>query len=188
MPVPIFVISGPSGCGKTTISQKISDIEQFKVIEGDELHPPANIEKMSNGQPLDDEDRWGWLNDVKDKAVELAQEKGALGVVITCSALKKKYRDILKDANKADNVELFFIFLNVGKDELVRRMETRVGHYMKRSMLESQLHDLELPREDESRTFIVDADKNIDETQNSVLKVVAAQLAIINKQSVEGQH
>lgn len=184
MVVPIFVISGVSGSGKTTVSQSISQLESFAFIEGDSLHPQSNIDKMSSGKPLTDEDRWSWLDDVKTKSLQLARQKGSLGVVITCSSLKKRYRALLLTANEARDVALFFIFLSVEKEELVRRMESRKGHYMKRSMLESQLSDLEMPEKDEEeRCFVVDANVGISETTVEVLKVVASVMAKVNKES-----
>lgn len=185
MVVPIFVISGPSGCGKSTVSKNISDTESFAIIEGDDLHPPRNVEKMSAGHPLTDDDRWDWLNDVRSKALELAHKEGALGVVLTCSSLKKIYRDVLKKANEDKDVQLSFIFLNVEKKELIHRMETRSGHYMKKNMLESQLADLELPKDDEEDTYVVDAMQSIPETTTRVLRIVAKLLATINKKSAE---
>lgn len=183
MVVPIFVISGPSGSGKTTVSQSISEIESFAFVEGDDLHPQKNIDKMSSGHPLTDEDRWDWLRDVKDKALELARQDGSLGVAITCSSLKRKYRDVLAQANREPDVALFFVFLKVSEAELVRRMESRKGHYMKRSMLDSQLRDLEMPGDDEDRCYVVDADVSIAETTTGVLKVVANLMAKVNKES-----
>lgn len=198
MPIPIFVISGPSGCGKTTVSQKISTLENFAFVEGDALHPKRNIDKMSAGVPLTDDDRWEWLRDVRTRAEELARRPGASGVVITCSALKRTYRQVLLRANHdhdddddddgrqergESDVVLFFIFLDVSKEELIRRMETRKGHYMKRGMLESQLRDLEMPADDEPGTYRVDANKSVDETENGVLKIVASLLAKVNRKS-----
>lgn len=185
MVVPIFVISGPSGSGKTTVSQSISEIESFAFVEGDDLHPQKNIDKMSSGHPLTDKDRWSWLEDVRAKALQLARQEGSLGVAITCSSLKRKYRDVLAQANQEDDVALFFIFLDVSHEELIRRMETRKGHYMKRSMLDSQLRDLEMPGEDEDRCFIVDANVSIPETTTGVLKVVAHLMAEVNKESAK---
>lgn len=166
------------------MAQRIGTLEQFSFIEGDELHPQRNIDKMSHGTPLCDDDRWDWLNVVREKAIELARRDGSLGVILTCSSLKRTYRDVLRRANEERDVQLFFIFLNVSQSELVRRMENRKGHYMKRSMLDSQLNDLEMPKDgQEDKTFVVDADKNIDETENAVLKIVASLLAKINKES-----
>lgn len=170
MTIPILVIAGPSGCGKTSIAQALSEMERFAYIEGDELHPPENIQKMSQGHPLQDDDRWPWLDRVRETAVSLARAPDALGVIVTCSSLKQKYRKILIQVNegKEKDLELWFIFLNVSKGELVRRMESRKGHYMKLDMLESQLQDLEMPEEDESYCKVVDANKTLPDTEKAV--------------------
>lgn len=185
MVVPVFVIAGVSGCGKSTISESISQKHSFSFIEGDSLHPQSNIDKMSHGTALTDEDRWSWLDDVKKKSIQMAkeQEQGSNampGVVITCSSLKRKYRDVLAQANKEHIVELFFIFLNVKKEELIRRMETRKGHYMKRDMLESQLRDLEMPTENKERCYVVDADQSIEQTTADVSLIVEKVLEKVN--------
>ena len=185
MPIPILVISGPSGSGKTTTSKAISEIESFAYIEGDDLHPQKNIDKMTAGEPLTDDDRWQWLSDLKDKSIELARKPDSLGVVVTCSSLKRKYRDILQQANREPDIALSFIFLKVSEDELIRRMDNRKGHYMKRSMLDSQLHDLEWPTPDEPRTFVVDGNQGIEQSTTEALKTVASILAQVNKESTQ---
>lgn len=177
MTIPILVIAGPSGCGKTSIAQALSEMERFAYIEGDELHPAENIQKMSQGHPLQDEDRWPWLDKVRETAVSMARAPDALGVIVTCSSLKQKYRKVLTKVNEQKEMDLalWFIFLNVSKEELVRRMESRKGHYMKLDMLESQLQDLQMPDADESYCRVVDANRSLSDTEEAV-KLAAAKI------------
>jgi carbohydrate kinase (thermoresistant glucokinase family) len=140
-PVPRLVIMGPSGCGKTTIARALAQSLHCRFVEGDELHPPANVEKMQAGIPLDDADRAPWLDAV---ARAVAQDSGK-GVVAACSALKRQYRDRLRGLAGP----LFFILPRVSRDALAQRMISRSGHYMPPALLASQLADLELLAEDE---------------------------------------
>lgn len=174
MTIPIIVIAGPSGCGKSSIAQSLSELERFAFIEGDDLHPKANIDKMANGVPLQDEDRWPWLEAVKQEAIALAQAPDALGVILTCSALKRAYRNVLNEANAdaAHNVKLWFVFLRVPREELLKRLASRKGHYMKTDMLDSQLKDLEYPDETEENCKIVDVTQDLDQTNQQLNKIV----------------
>lgn len=139
-----LVIMGPSGVGKTTTARLLAKRLGWPYVEGDTLHPESNREKMAAGIPLDDEDRWPWLDII---ATFLSSEaKLNSSTVVTCSALKRSYRDRLR---KADG-EVTFVHLNVPSDELARRMAARRGHYMPASLLESQLATLEPLGEDES--------------------------------------
>ncbi|BFZ57551.1 hypothetical protein PYCC9005_004603 [Savitreella phatthalungensis] len=175
---PVFVVGGPAGSGKTTVCERVSELERFAFIEGDSLHPRENIDKMTAGVPLTDDDRWPWLECIVERAKELARDDSNLGVILTCSALKKRYRDRLRKVNDQADVSLDFIFLRVSEDELRRRMATRKGHYMKPGMLESQLRDLEMPEVgEEPHTEICDADHDIDTTERNVLRIIAKVLA-----------
>ena len=115
------------------------------------FHPPANIKKMSENVPLDDADRWDWLILLRDQALA-ALNKGAKGVVVTCSALKKKYRDVIRTARIYDsdpNAAVHFIYLRASMETLLARVGARQGHYMKDSMVRSQFAALEEPGKDE---------------------------------------
>jgi gluconokinase len=184
MPIPILVIAGPSGCGKTSVAQALSEFERFAFIEGDELHPQSNIDKMAHGQPLEDADRWPWLDKVRDEAVRLAHMPDALGVIVTCSSLKKKYRQILEEVNERpdERVKLFFIFLHVDEKELVRRMQSRKGHYMKIGMLESQLKALEMPGKDEVYCKVVNANGSLEDTEKAVKSTAMTITETLQKQ------
>jgi len=138
---PRLVIMGPSGCGKTTLARALAQSLHCRFVEGDDLHPPANVEKMQAGIPLDDADRAPWLDVV---AAELARGSGH-GVVAACSALKRRYRDRLRAAAGP----LSFILPRLPREVLALRMTARSGHYMPPVLLESQLADLELLAEDE---------------------------------------
>ncbi|KAF2733202.1 carbohydrate kinase [Polyplosphaeria fusca] len=155
MPLPnhhrILIVTGPAGCGKSTVGKYLADTYGYDYLEGDEFHPPANIEKMASNIPLDDADRWDWLILLRDQALA-SLKKGANGVVVTCSALKKKYRDVIRLARLYDedpNAAVHFIYLRANRETLLARVGARKGHYMKDTMVISQLAALEEPDKDE---------------------------------------
>ncbi|WEV68800.1 gluconokinase [Bifidobacterium sp. ESL0775] len=153
-----IVVMGVSGCGKTTVSEAIRDQLGFVMAEGDDFHSPANVEKMSHGIPLTDEDRWPWLKAINGWIVE--HEGKRESTVVSCSALKRSYRDVLRK-----NVDVFFIHL-VGSEHLIAsRLAQRTGHYMPTSLLPSQFGDLEPLAEDEPGAAI-----SIDATPGEVEK------------------
>ncbi len=133
------VVMGVCGSGKTTVGKALADRFGATFIDGDDLHPRANIIKMRSGQPLNDEDRAPWLERVSDVFFSLSN-RHASGVVV-CSALKRKYRDIIRKGNPG----LVFIHLYADKQVILDRMSARKGHYMKSSMVDSQFADLEFP-------------------------------------------
>src|SRR5271170_5882825 len=95
--VPLLIIGGPAGCGKSTIGHTIADYTPYPFIEGDDLHPPQNIAKMSSGYPLVDADRWDWLDAIIKTSLSLSQRSPRpKGIVITCASLKKSYRDRMR--------------------------------------------------------------------------------------------
>lgn len=147
----ILIVTGPAGCGKSTVAKNLADRYGFVYIEGDDFHPQANIEKMAANIPLDDADRWDWLILLRDQALKSLQE-GATGAVVTCSALKKKYRDVIRTAKLYDedpNAAVHFIYLRASKETLLARVAARQNHYMKDAMVVSQLAALEEPDADE---------------------------------------
>jgi gluconokinase/shikimate kinase len=139
---PVLVIMGVSGSGKSTVAGVVAGRLGWDLAEGDDLHSAANVAKMQSGQPLTDDDRWPWLETIADW-IRQHTESGTPGV-ITCSALKKRYRDILR----GDNV--VFVFLQGSKDNISGRLASRHGHYMPPALLESQFEALEEPTEDEN--------------------------------------
>jgi gluconokinase len=148
----IAVVMGVSGSGKTTIGAALAHRLGWQFQEGDALHPPENVAKMRAGIPLDDEDRAPWLRAVAAKIDEW-RERGEAGV-ITCSALKRKYRDVI--IGKRPEVRL--VHLTAPPSLITERMAGRRGHFMPASLLESQLATLEPPDPDENAlTLAVDA-------------------------------
>ncbi|MES2533438.1 MAG: gluconokinase [Pseudomonadota bacterium] len=128
---------GVSGCGKSSLGQALASDLVLPLIEGDDFHPPGNIAKMSAGIPLDDADRTGWL-------ARLGQElaKRPRGAVLTCSSLKRAYRDRLRAAVPA----LRFVFMDISRDEAQRRVEARAGaHFFSTTLVDSQFATLESP-------------------------------------------
>lgn len=134
---PVLVIMGVSGSGKSTVAGLLAGRLGWDLAEGDDLHPEANVAKMHAGEPLTDEDRWPWLETIADW-IRAHTEAGTPGVV-TCSALKKRYRDILRGEG------VVFVFLEGSRDKISDRLASRHGHYMPQSLLESQFDALEAP-------------------------------------------
>ncbi len=141
MQVPVIVVMGVSGCGKTSIGRSVAAALSLPFVEGDELHPPANVALMAAGTPLTDDDRRDWLDAV---ATRLAAAQGS-GVVVSCSSLKRSYRDRLRAAAPG----LTLVHLHGSPGLLLERMEAREGHYMPPSLLQSQLDILEPPQANE---------------------------------------
>ena len=139
----LVVVMGVSGCGKTSVGRALAQALGTGFIEGDELHPPANVAKMAAGTPLTDADRHGWLQEVAGQLANATSQ--ARGVVVSCSALKRSYRDLLRQA--AADVQ--FVHLHGSPDLLRQRLAARRGHYMPPSLLQSQLDTLEPPGADE---------------------------------------
>ncbi|MDP9835412.1 gluconokinase [Neorhizobium huautlense] len=145
------IVMGVSGSGKSSVGILLAEKLGLPYVEGDELHPKSNVEKMSKGTPLTDEDRWPWLDIIGERLAEGATS----GIVITCSALKVIYRDRLR---KAAGGKLAFVFLDGSKELLTDRMGHRTGHFMPLSLLETQLATLERPdKEDGVVTVDIDA-------------------------------
>lgn len=134
-----IIVMGVSGSGKTTISEALATKFGLPFIEGDKLHPPANVEKMAAGNPLNDDDRWPWLTIIGE---ELRKGAESNGVVISCSALKKVYRDHLR---KSAGHTVNFVYLEGSVELLTKRMGARTGHFMPLSLLKTQLDTLEVP-------------------------------------------
>lgn len=132
-----WVVMGVSGCGKSSLGQLLATRLGLPLIEGDDFHPPANIAKMSSGVPLDDADRAGWLATL---GAELARHPG--GAVLTCSALKKSYRERLRAAVPM----LRFVFMEISRAEAQARVEARAGaHFFSTTLVDNQFATLESP-------------------------------------------
>ncbi len=134
---------GVSGAGKSEVGRQLAARLGVRDIEGDDFHSPANIEKMRIGVPLADADRQSWLLALRD--LLHAERDIGQGTVLTCSALKRRYRDILREADP----DLIFVHLTGARELIAERMLARSGHYMPFSLLESQYRDLEPLQADE---------------------------------------
>lgn len=133
---------------------------------------------MAQGVPLTDADRWDWLVLLRNKAVERLTATDAPGVVLTCSALKHKYRDVIRiAAYNNHNVTVHFIYLHATEQTLMQRVRARKGHYMKDSMVHSQFVTLEEPEEDERDCFSIDVSGSVTQVQREALDLVHALLA-----------
>ncbi|WP_285504933.1 gluconokinase [Actinokineospora sp. NBRC 105648] len=152
---------GVSGSGKTTVAALIAERLGVPLAEADEFHPPANIAKMSAGTPLTDDDRWPWLDAITAWMAERGHQGGG---VVTCSALKRTYRDLLRQATD----DVWFVHLDGPREVLADRMSHRSGHFMPTSLLDSQLADLE-PLTDDERGVRLDIRSAPDELAGAAL-------------------
>ena len=143
---------GVAGSGKSTVGRRIAEIAGTSYIEGDDLHPARNIEKMAQGIPLEDDDRWPWLEEV---GRILRACEGRHGAVATCSALKRAYRDVLR---YTVGPGLRFVWLAGPRALLERRMGERDGHFMPAALLDSQIDTLEEPAREDARRFSIEND------------------------------
>jgi len=144
----IVIVMGVSGCGKSSVGQAIARRKGWQFIEGDDLHPKENRAKMAIGVPLDDNDRWPWLDTIAKAAGKIDAEGGT--AVVACSALKRAYRERLGQA--ADIVQ--FIHLHGDREVIADRVAARQDHFMPPGLLDSQIATLELPTRDEAVTTI----------------------------------
>lgn len=142
-----IVIMGISGCGKSTLGRQLAQETGYQFVEGDDLHTAENVAKMASGVPLTDADRWPWLERVAD-ALKGAHDNGAgaAGCIVSCSALRRAYRDLLRARVGQD---LIFVFLDISVEAAKTRLRNRPGHYMPTSLVDSQRATLELPAPDE---------------------------------------
>src|SRR5262249_41593163 len=144
LPSHRLVVMGVSGAGKTTLAEALALRLGFAFLDADDLHPPENVAKMRRGEALDDNDRAPWLGAVAQAIAGFkARDQGA---VLACSALKRRYRDRLREADP----DLGFVYLAAPRDVLVSRLAARRGHFMPKALLDSQLATLEQPGADEN--------------------------------------
>ncbi|AUW40871.1 gluconokinase [Rhizobium leguminosarum] len=163
-----IIVMGVSGCGKSSVGEKLAEALHLAFVEGDALHPAANVEKMSKGIPLTDEDRMPWLDRIGEE-MKASLEKSE-GIIVSCSALKRIYRDRLRAAAGGN---LFFVYLEGSRALLMKRMGERKGHFMPASLLDSQLATLEVPT-GEPGVVTVDIDDTIEGIAATALKSLAA--------------
>jgi gluconokinase len=159
----VLVFMGVSGCGKTTVAAILAGRLGWPFEEGDALHPQANVEKMAAGHPLTDEDRAPWLEKVA-RWVEERLDAGENGI-ITCSALKRSYRDVINRRGSG----VLFVYLAGSRETIAARLAVRHGHFMPSSLLDSQFADLEDPTLDEP-AIRVDIGPAPDEIAQGILE------------------
>lgn len=158
------VVMGVAGSGKTTVGERLAELLGARYVEADSAHPPANIAKMSAGIALTDEDRRPWLEQL---ATEMAAGDA---VVVTCSALKRRYRDVLRAAGSVR-----FVYLAIDRDLAAERMAARRDHFMGVGMVESQFAALEPPAPDETDVATIDASFPVPELVAQALAAVRSQ-------------
>lgn len=162
-----IIVMGVSGAGKSTIAELLSERLHRPLIEGDSLHPQSNIAKMSQSIPLDDDDRLPWLKAIAARIDEA--RKTHKPVIVTCSALKRRYRDILTDGGHDD---VGFVYLRGSRDLIAGRLKARTDHFMPPGLLDSQFAALEEPDADEPTLAIP-----IDAAPAEIVDRIARQFA-----------
>ena len=150
---------GVTGCGKTTIGSKLARSLGVLFLDADDFHPEANLKKMSSGTPLDDSDRIPWLEILRE---ELRSNRGC---VLACSALKKKYRSILEDADR----NTVFIMLDISKETARYRLRSRANHFMPETLVDSQFDSLERPPD----ALVVDAEEPVNSCLDVILRKIS---------------
>jgi gluconokinase len=161
--VVIFVF-GVSGAGKTTVGKRLAHELGWHFIEADDFHPLANVEKMRSGHPLTDEDRWPWLERLREEIKRLVA--AGENAVLACSALKRAYRDRPRGSN-----EVKFVFLRGDYALIEKQLRSRCAHFMNPTLLPSQFDDLEEPRPDEDVLTI-----ELGRTPKEIVKEIKAKL------------
>jgi len=158
---PVLVVMGVSGSGKSTVAGILAGQLGWDLEEGDDLHPAANVAKMASGQPLTDDDRWPWLDTVAAWITD--HTTAGIPGIITCSALKRGYRDRMRGPN------VVFVHLAGSKDQIGRRLAARSDHFMPPTLLDSQLTTLEPPGPDEN-TLVVDVGRRPAEEAADIIR------------------
>lgn len=136
---PIVVVMGVAGSGKSTVGQRVAELLQVPFHEGDKFHPPANVAKMTGGTPLDDADRWPWLNAIAAE-IDRTRDRGE-AMVVACSALKRAYRDIII----GPRADVRLAYLRGARELIEQRIGGRRGHFMPPALVPSQFATLEEP-------------------------------------------
>lgn len=164
------VVMGVSGSGKSTVGAALAEALGGRFVDGDDLHPAANVAKMSAGVALDDDDRWPWLDRVADTLADSSTAAPPDGpVVVACSALRRRYRDRLRRVPG-----VVFVHLHLEVDAATTRLRTRGEHFMDERLIQSQFATLETPAADEPDVIVVDATRPLAEV------VAAAAVAVTN--------
>ena len=153
-----FLLMGVAGSGKTTIAKKLTEEINAFLIEADDYHSKNNIKKMSSGIPLNDEDRYDWLVKIRE---EIIKRQKTQNLVVTCSALKEKYRSILNVKN------FYLVYLKINKETARKRINNRRDHFMPDTLVESQFSILEEPK----KAITLDQSLNPDEMVNQLMLI-----------------
>ncbi|MFC4010148.1 gluconokinase [Nonomuraea purpurea] len=161
---PLVVVMGVSGSGKSTVGRLLAERLRVDFIDGDDLHPPANVAKMASGVPLTDDDRLPWLVAVGGVLADSRTQ----GAVVACSALKRKYRETILAAAPG----ALFVELHAAPGLIARRMEARTGHFMPGALLDSQMRTLEPLAADEPG-FRVDNTREPEKLVPEILSLLA---------------
>jgi carbohydrate kinase (thermoresistant glucokinase family) len=165
----IVIIFGVSGAGKTTVGKLLARKLSWHFLEADDFHPAANVEKMRDGHPLTDDDRWPWLRRLREQIERsLATRDNA---VLACSALKRKYRDSLRV-----NSDVKFVFLRGDYELIADQLRHRHGHFMNPALLRSQFADLEEPQSDEDAITI-----ELGRSPEELAEEIKTKLHLVNK-------
>lgn len=172
----MWIITGPAGSGKTTVAKYLATELSLPYVEGDDWHPKSNKDKMRDNIPLTDGDRWDWLGALREESLKQLQTSD--NVVVTCSALKHKYRDVMRVASVENrDVDVHFIYLKVDEATLKERVAQRQDHYMKDSMVHSQMEALEEPDlRQEPDVIPVESRKDAREVQRSALEQLKSKM------------
>lgn len=173
----VLVVMGVSGCGKTTVGGLLANRYGWEFEEGDDLHPQANVDKMRSGHALNDADRWPWLQKVAawiDKQLDAGHDG-----VITCSALKRSYRDVLN----ARGAGVVFVYLAGTPETIAARLEMRRGHFMPPGLLASQFEALEEPAPDEPFIRV-----DIGAPPEEILQEIVDELGLDSRAGTENPH
>ncbi len=167
-PNRVYIVMGVSGSGKSAVANAVARELNAAFLDGDFLHPRANINKMAAGHALNDEDRAPWLKALNDAA--FAMQRTNVVSLIVCSALKRRYRDLLREGNP----NLYFIYLKGDFELIESRLKARKGHFFKPQMLVSQFETLEEPTQDEKDVLVVDIDQPLDAVVADTIKRIQA--------------
>ena len=164
---PAICVMGVSGSGKTSIGEGLAARLGSAFLEGDRLHPAANVEKMSKGIPLVDDDRWPWLDAI---GAEIGRHLAAgEGLILSCSALKRAYRDIIV----GDRPDVALVYLKGSRELIGRRMAARQHHFMPPALLDSQFAALEEPGDDEKPLVV-----SVEDSKDAIVQDVVDRLGL----------
>ena len=161
-----LIVMGVSGCGKSTLAAALGDALGLDMVDGDDLHLPASVDKMRAGIALEDADRWPWLDRIGAYLVQPHTQ----GRVVACSALKRAYRDRIR----AQAGDVCFVFLDGDFALIDQRMRQRVGHYMQPGLLDSQFRTLEKPQADETDVIHLPITEPVQDMVQQALKALQA--------------